>query len=285
MPEEEVVPFSKVEVCGRTVVVISAGQAETPSWLRSSRRVLNLQFGVGADLFTVVSQGDQQVWQVRTFDSDAEMGPECILGVFAALRSGSIEAGSAGSVRCNIQGHTVSLREESASRTLSLELGPYNIAPERVPLLSARPLVGEEIEVSGRHIRIACLNLLSSFCLVELPVMDDRLCAELGNLLERHVLFPSGVNVVFARSLEGAHLQVRLWQLGQGLTDDCGIEGAIAGVVGTKLGWFKDETTAILPGGEQQVRVNPNDHAVTVSTQPRVLFRGTLGSTFFEDLG
>src|SRR5690606_12972238 len=79
---------------------------------------------------------------------------------------------------------------------------------------------------------------------------DDAFVRGSGSLVERHPLFPEGVNVGFADVLDRDRIRLRVWERGAGLTLACGT-GACAALVATaRRGLTDRRTTVIVDGGE-----------------------------------
>lgn len=70
-----------------------------------------------------------------------------------------------------------------------------------------------------------------------------------GPVLERHPLFPAGVNVGFARVLDPAHAVLRVWERGSGLTEACGTGAAALLAAGIRTGRLRSPCRIDLPGG------------------------------------
>lgn len=79
---------------------------------------------------------------------------------------------------------------------------------------------------------------------------DDAFVRGSGSLVERHPLFPEGVNVGFADVLDRDRIRLRVWERGAGLTLACGT-GACAALVATaRRGLTDRRATVIVDGGE-----------------------------------
>ena len=79
---------------------------------------------------------------------------------------------------------------------------------------------------------------------------DDGFVAGSGSLVERHPLFPEGVNVGFANVLDRDHIRLRVWERGAGLTRACGTGACAALVAAARRGLTERKATVVVDGGE-----------------------------------
>jgi len=88
---------------------------------------------------------------------------------------------------------------------------------------------------------------------------------EAGSLIERHPLFPEGVNVGFAQVKGRDRIRLRVWERGAGLTRACGT-GACAALVAAHRRGLTDRTAVLeLDGGELSVEWREKDDHVIMT--------------------
>jgi diaminopimelate epimerase len=92
--------------------------------------------------------------------------------------------------------------------------------------------------------------------------IDAAPVAVAGPMVERHALFPQGVNVGFAQVEARDRIRLRVWERGVGLTKACGT-GACAALVAAARRDLADRTaTLVLDGGELLVEWRDDDHLI-----------------------
>lgn len=79
---------------------------------------------------------------------------------------------------------------------------------------------------------------------------DDAFVRGSGSLVERHPLFPEGVNVGFAHVLSPDHIRLRVWERGAGLTLACGTGACAALVAAARRGLTRRKAAVTVDGGE-----------------------------------
>ncbi|PKQ01771.1 MAG: diaminopimelate epimerase [Alphaproteobacteria bacterium HGW-Alphaproteobacteria-12] len=80
-----------------------------------------------------------------------------------------------------------------------------------------------------------------------------------GPMLEHHPLFPERANISIARVLSPAHIALRTWERGAGLTKACGTAACAATVAAIRRRKTKRKVTVTLPGGDLTVEWLPDD--------------------------
>jgi diaminopimelate epimerase len=84
----------------------------------------------------------------------------------------------------------------------------------------------------------------------------------LGPMIERHPLFPEGVNVGFAQVKGRDRIRLRVWERGAGLTKACGTGACAALVAAARRGLTDRAATLELDGGELFVDWRDDDHVI-----------------------
>ena len=113
---------------------------------------------------------------------------------------------------------------------------PATILPERgagrygAPIESSsipvagepRRVINEELEVAGKKFRFTAVSMGNPHCVIFLETDREVEVPYWGPLIERHPLFPQGVNVEFCRVDSPGEVQVKVWERGAGETLACG---------------------------------------------------------------
>jgi diaminopimelate epimerase len=137
--------------------------------------------------------------------------------------------------------HEIPLAEEMDTRRIELQVGPID-----APLVHTPGAVG----MGNPHV---------VFFVGDVEAMDVR---GIGSLVERHPLFPEGVNVGFAEIRGRDRIRLRVWERGAGLTRACGTGACAALVAAHRRGFVDRKATLELDGGPLRVQWRDDDHVV-----------------------
>jgi diaminopimelate epimerase len=137
---------------------------------------------------------------------------------------------------------------------VTVEIGRAIFEPDQIP--TREPLRLSPLELGGRLLRLTAVGLGNPHCVVLLEDDLDLLpWRAWGAALEVHPLFPNRTNVQFARVLDAATVEVRVWERGAGETASSGSSAAAVGAVARSLGLVGPSIAVRMPGGTLEVDV------------------------------
>jgi diaminopimelate epimerase len=108
------------------------------------------------------------------------------------------------------------------------------------------------------------------------PDADVAPVREVGSLIERHPLFPEGVNVGFAQARARDRIRLRVWERGAGLTRACGTGACAALVAAHRRGLVDRKATLELDGGELVIEWRASDNHVIMTGGAVLDYSGVL---------
>ena len=85
---------------------------------------------------------------------------------------------------------------------------------------------------------------------------------EVGKLIEENEMFPTKINVSFAKVIDAKNIKLDVWERGVGITQACGSAACATAVASASLGYTKREVNVILPGGNIEINWQNDDHIV-----------------------
>jgi diaminopimelate epimerase len=107
---------------------------------------------------------------------------------------------------------------------------------------------------------------------------------KIGSLLEHHPIFPEGANISLARVISRAHIALKVWERGAGLTRACGSAACAALVAAARKGLTSRHATVSLPGGDLDIAwLESNDH-VEMTGPVEFEFEAQLDPALFTDI-
>ncbi|SED57123.1 diaminopimelate epimerase [Rhizobiales bacterium GAS188] len=105
--------------------------------------------------------------------------------------------------------------------------------------------------------------------------------ARIGPLLESHPIFPERANISLAQVIDPAHLRLRVWERGAGLTRACGSAACAAAVAANRLGLAERRVTVTLPGGDLRIEWRESDDHVLMSGPVELEHEGMFAPALF----
>jgi diaminopimelate epimerase len=118
--------------------------------------------------------------------------------------------------------------------------------------------------------------------------VDDVSAYDLGKLgptLETDPIFPARANISLAQVASRAHLIVRTWERGAGLTKACGSAACAAAVAAARLDRADRAVTVTLPGGDLRIAWRERDDHVLMTGPVAYEYEGRFDPALFATAG
>jgi diaminopimelate epimerase len=124
----------------------------------------------------------------------------------------------------------------------------------------------------GAVLSATCVSMGNPHCVIFVDDVEGHPVADIGPMVEKHLLFGERTNVEFVQVVNEERLEVRVWERGVGETMACGT-GACASLVAANLNGFTGRKAVVaLPGGELEVEWL--DEGVRLTGPARHVFDG-----------
>ncbi len=293
------VPFTKMHGLGNDYVYVDgfAHQVDDPASL--ARAVSDRHRGIGSDGLILVMPPDQGVdaqVRMRMFNADGSESEMCGNGVRCVCKF-AIDRGlaSANPLRVQTGRGVLSLRwiagEDDLVESVRVDMGPPILASARIPaklagldphasVVGHRGLAGALRAAIGDAAwgaiePVATLVSMGNPHLVLwAPRVESIDLRTIGPVLEHHAAFPARINVHLAEVLDGAHVRMRTWERGSGITQACGTGACAVAVAGVLEGRTPGVIRADLPGGSLALEWAGGESSVFMTGPATTVFEG-----------
>jgi len=251
--------FTKLHGLGNDYIYINTFEEDLSGLqLPALSQVLSdRNFGVGGDGIILVCPSDKADFRMRILNSDGSEAEMCGNGMRAFAKyvyehgltdktSLEVETG-AGIIKpvLTVDNGKVSL--------IRVDMGEPRLAREAIPATGEpadQPIINEPLTVEGHDLRITCVSMGNPHCVVFVDEVDNFPVKTLGPALENHALFPKKTNVEFATVEDRAHIEMRVWERGAGVTLACGTGTCATTVAGVLNGLTDRSVRVSLLGGD-----------------------------------
>jgi len=109
--------------------------------------------------------------------------------------------------------------------------------------------------------------------------------ARLGPALEHDPLFPQRANITLCAVRSRAHIVIRTWERGAGLTKACGSAACASAVAAARLGRTERTVRVTLPGGDLAIEWRASDDHVLMTGPAEFEFEGRFDPALFAPAG
>lgn len=242
----EEIDFTKMHGAGNDYIYIYCPDAE-PSLPQSlAREMSDRHTGVGSDGLILILPSDKADFRMRMFNADGSEGSMCgnasrCIAKFVhdrrlidpARRTITLET------LAGIRTLRLNLRDSGEVESVTVDMG----CPEIVGLGMALAYSGGTIEVNA-----VSMGNPHAVCFIDrYPTDTDVLVT--GRELETHPAWPDRSNIEFARVVDDATIDMRVWERGSGETLACGTGACATAVAAAALRLTGREVDVRLKGG------------------------------------
>ena len=275
--QAQAIQFRKMNGLGNDFVVLDARSCALRLSTDALRAIADRKNGIGCDQIISLEPSRKADVFMRVWNADGgEVGAcgnaaRCVAALVADERKAqcvSIETES-GVIGASL----------NADRSVTIDMGPPRFAWNEIPL--AEP-VDDTRRIAIGKIEDAALDLPSAVnvgnphCLFFVEDVEAHDLARLGPALENHPLFPERANISLIQVLGPAHLRLRTWERGSGLTRACGTAACAAAVAAARAELAGRKVTVSLPGGDLLIEWREEDGHVLMTGPYALDYEGTL---------
>ncbi|MDR0125399.1 diaminopimelate epimerase [Bacillus zhangzhouensis] len=264
--------FTKMHGLGNNYIYVNQMKEQLPEEQLSeiAIRVSSVYTGIGSDGMILICPSDVAPVKMRIFNNDGSEGKNCGNGLRCVAKyvyehqivtdttfqietlSGLVEA-------------TVHIKDDHV-QLVTVDMGKPRFEKEAMPMLGepASTTINEALGFGTATLNGTAVSMGNPHIVFYLEDIEKAPLDTLGPIIEKHDMFPEGVNVEFVERVSETELHFRVWERGSGITQACGT-GACAAAVSTIVnGHAKKETdmTVHLAGGDLIIRWKDNDHVL-----------------------
>jgi diaminopimelate epimerase len=252
------------------------------------RLICHRNFGVGSDGILTLERSRRAEFGLRIFNPDGSEAEKSGNGIrifakclwdhrYTRRRTFAVETkGGIVPVVLHLRGTEV--------RSVTAAMGRATFRSREIPMTGGdREVVGEEVSVLGRVLRITAVSVGNPHCVV---FVDDPAAVDLprlGAALEHHPLFPQRTNVQFVRVDSPRRVTIRIWERGAGETLASGSSSSAVAAACVRHGLTGRRVAVHSPGGVLHVTVGP-EYALHLTGPATEISHGTLSADFVARL-
>jgi diaminopimelate epimerase len=264
-------PFIKMNGLGNDFVIVAGDVAPSAAQVRA---IANRESGIGCDQFILLGRSLRGDVAMRIWNPDGSPAERCGNAercvAWLTMKSG----GRRDAVLEN--GERLSYAKASANGDITVDMGVPALGWRDIPLAWEMDTREIQLHLEDRMEKPGCVSMGNPHVVFFVDDAEAAPITNTGPVVEKHWLFPAGVNVGFAQIVSSSHIRLRVWERGAGLTQACGT-GACAGVVAAhRRGLVGRSVTVTMDGGDLQVEWREADDHVLMTGPVAVEFTGRL---------
>jgi diaminopimelate epimerase len=252
--------FRKMHGLGNDFVVLDARSAAISLTKDSAHAIADRRTGAGCDQILIIepprSGGDAFM---SIYNADGGEVDSCGNGSRCVARLLLDESGKDEIVLETKAGPVAAKRAHGS--LIAVDMGPARDAWQDIPLAEQSDTLHLNIGEGSLRDPVA-VNVGNPHMVFFVSDVETVDLATLGPELERHPLFPDRTNVEAVQMIGGAHLRMRVWERGVGITRACGTGACASLVAAVRRGLSGRKAVVSLDGGDLEIEWRADGHVI-----------------------
>jgi diaminopimelate epimerase len=273
-------PFLKMNGLGNDFVVVEARSAPFTPSAEEVRAISSRVRGVGCDQLISIEppatgrgQAFMRIWNADGGEVEACGNAARCVGWLIMQASGQDSA------LIDTLGGLLEARAAGDGR-VTVDMGAPGLEWTDIPLAEEMDTRGVELQVGPIDDPIlhtpGCVSMGNPHVVFFVRDAEAAPVRQVGPMIERHHLFPEGVNVGFAEIRGPASIRLRVWERGAGLTRACGTGACAALVAAHRRGLAGRAAQVEVDGGVLDIEWRETDGHVMMTGPVATEFAGEL---------
>ncbi len=271
-------PFLKMNGLGNDFVVVDARSAPFAPGAEEVRAIAARDSGVGCDQLIALEPSAAGDAFMRIWNADGEEVGAC---GNAARCVGWLLMEASGRASASMETRAGLLQATRAGdRCVGVDMGAPGLGWRDIPLAEEMDTRRIELAIGPPTAPIlhtpGCVSMGNPHVVFFVPDAQAAPMREVGPMIERHPLFPEGVNVGVCEVRDPRRLRLRVWERGAGLTRACGTGACAAAVAAHRRGLCERRVQVELDGGVLDIDWRDGDDHVLMVGAVEFEFTGML---------
>lgn len=238
-------------------------------------------FGIGADGVILVKKSRKADFCMDMYNADGSRGKMCGNGIrcLAAYVHGKKLTDKTLLEIETLSGIKTIKLEKIATQTYlaTVDMGKPSFFCPDVPVeWTEESMINESLAIDGKLFNVTAVSMGNPHAVIFTKGVEKMEIERYGPLLEKHRLFPEGVNAEFAEILDRKTIRMRVWERGSNETMACGT-GACATVAAAAVNGLSDrECTVKLNGGDLKITWEKDSDSIIMVGPAEFVYDGTV---------
>jgi diaminopimelate epimerase len=270
--------FTKMQGVGNDFVVLDAINQRVELDAARVRRIADRHFGIGCDQLLLIEppRTAGTDFYYRIFNADGGEVQHCGNGARCFMRYVRDKGLTS---KSEIRVETLSgviVPKLEADGQVTVDMGPPELEPARIPFLADRRALTYGLEVAGQLVEISALSMGNPHGVQVVANVEEAPVLTQGPLIERHARFPERVNAGYMQVVDRHRIRLRVFERGAGETLACGTGACAAVVAGIARGLLDSPVRVETHGGPLSIAWGGEGRPVMMTGPAETVFEGTI---------
>ena len=259
--------FTKMQGLGNDYLYVYGEVPENIEEL--SVRLSDRHFGAGSDGMIYICTSKIADFKMRVFNADGSEAKMCgngirCVGKYVYDKGYTDKTEITVETLSGIKNLKLNVKEGSV-KSVSVEMGLSKVEDET------------EIDVADQKVTLTPVSMGNPHVVLFVDDAEKIPLEVIGPQIEKHSMFPDGVNVEFVSVISDNEIRMRVWERGSGVTMACGTGACASAVASIKKGYCRyDESVFVtLDGGVLEINVS-QDGSVIMKGPAEIVYNGEI---------
>jgi len=273
------IKFTKMQALGNDYIYVDCFKQKLVGVNLSdlAKQICDRHFGVGSDGLILVAPGKACKFRMVFYNPDGTEAEMCGNGIRCFARF-LYDQGLSKSKAQNIETKAGVIRTKIISPEnnflIQTDIGKPILERKKIPVKGdGRFCINEKLSLNGRYLTITSLSLGNPHTVIFVKEFSPE-WRKIGSMVENHPIFPRRTNVEFAKILNPAKIQLKIWERGVGETLASGTGASAATVAGVLNKRLKRKVTALFDKGKLTIEWNQEDDHLYITGPTVSVFSG-----------
>jgi len=295
--------FTKMHGAGNDYIYINCFEETVESPEELSVKLSDRHLGIGADGLILIKPSDQADCFMDMYNADGSRGKMCGNGIrcvgkyiyeHGIAKKPILKIDTLSGIKTLelkiVDDKVVSATVEMGAPILDAPMIPTTLResgfiidmPIRLPGFydaDGSRYIGPDISEMGSSpmdLRVTCVSMGNPHAVIVVDDPSTFPVRKIGAFLEKHPVFPEGVNVHFISIEDESHITIRTWERGSGETLACGTGNCASLVAATLLGKCSGEADMTTLGGTLHIKWDRSNNMVYLTGKAAEVFSGEI---------
>jgi diaminopimelate epimerase len=270
--------FTKMQGVGNDFVVLDAINQRVELDAARVRRIADRHFGIGCDQLLLIEPARTAGtdFYYRIFNADGGEVQHCGNGARCFMRYVRDKGLTS---KSEIRVETLSgviVPKLEADGQVTVDMGPPELEPARIPFLADKRALTYGLEVAGQLVEMSVLSMGNPHGVQVVANVEEAPVLTQGPLIERHARFPERVNAGYMQVVDRHRIRLRVFERGAGETLACGTGACAAVVAGIARGLLDSPVRVETHGGPLSIAWGGEGRPVMMTGPAETIFEGTI---------
>ncbi len=272
------VAFIKMHGLGNDFVILDARRAAFEPTPEHIKRIADRHRGVGCDQVIVLRHSSKSAdLYMGIYNADGTQAAACGNATRCVADLGMTARGIS---HLSIESPYDVLHASRKGDLITVDMGTALTEWNAIPLSRHVDTLAVDVGIAGLPSAVA-VNVGNPHAVFFVKHVDKMDVACLGRQVEHHPLFPARTNVEFVEIKDRAHMRMRVWERGAGITLACGSGACAVMVAAVRRGLTERKADIELDGGTLHMEWLENGHVIMTGAVA-TSFSGELPDSFLH---